>query len=100
MKVSRSRLRSISSARPGSWNGSRPAFRLLDPLGDDVADDDLVPALGEAGAGDEADPAGAEDAERRLLHARRLYLCMGRRPLAISSIVSFESLSRSVFTTQ
>ena len=35
--------------------------QLLDPLGDDVADDDVVPELGEARAGDETDVAGAED---------------------------------------
>ena len=79
--------------------GQAPRVQALDPLGDDVAHDDLVAALGEAGAGDEADPAGAEDAERRF-STRPTYFCMGRRPLAISSIVSFESLSRSVFTTQ
>ena len=33
----------------------------LDPLGDDVADDDVVPEVGEARTGDEADVAGAED---------------------------------------
>ena len=96
--MSRSRLRSISSASPGSWKGSASRVQALDPLGDDVADDDLVPALGEAGARDEADPAGAEDAKRGF--RGQLYFDMGRRPLAISSIVSFESLSSSVFTTQ
>ena len=44
----------------------------LDLLGHDVADDDLVPELGEAGPGDEADPAGAEDAY--LSHRRRTLL--------------------------
>jgi hypothetical protein len=57
----------------------------------------VVAEFGEAGARDETDPPRPEDAERRLCHG---YLCIGRRPLAISSIVSFESLSRSVFTTQ
>ena len=52
----------------------RHAARLqrLDPLGHDVADDDLVAELGEAGAGDEADPAGPEDADFRL-HGRGAY---------------------------
>ena len=58
--------------------------------------------VGEARAGHEADPAGAEDAERRLLrvHAGELYLWNGLRPFAIASIVSFDIESRSVFTTQ
>ena len=34
-----------------------------DPLGQDVADDDRVPELGEAGTGDEADVAGTEDCD-------------------------------------
>ncbi len=34
----------------------------LDLLRDDVADDNVVAELGEARPGDEADPAGAEDA--------------------------------------
>ena len=37
------------------------APQRVDPLGDDVADDHRVAELGEAGAGDEADVAGAED---------------------------------------
>ena len=56
--------------------------------------------VGEAGAGDEADPAGPEDAEGRLLRSRALYLWSGLRPLAIASIVSFDIESSSVFTTQ
>ena len=79
----------------------RHAARLqrLDPLGHDVADDDLVAQLGEAGAGDETDPAGPEDADFRL-HGRGAYRGSGRSPRAIASIVSFESESSSVFTTQ
>ena len=37
------------------------AAQRVDPLLDDVADDDVVAEVGEAGAGDEADVAGAED---------------------------------------
>jgi hypothetical protein len=37
---------------------------LFDPLRDDVANRHLVAELGEAGAGDEADPTGAEDRNR------------------------------------
>ena len=66
VNVSRSRLRSISSARPGSWNGQPARVQALDPLRHDVTDDDLVAELGEAGARDEADPPGPEDAEGRL----------------------------------
>ena len=101
MKVKRSRLRSITSTRPGSWKGSLPAFSVLDLLGDDVAHDDGMASIGEARPGDQADPAGTEDAQRRLLHvALQIYLWNGRRPLAIASIVSFDIESRSVFTTQ
>ena len=35
----------------------------LDPRRDDVPDDDVVPEVGEAGAGDQADVAGAEDCD-------------------------------------
>ena len=68
----------------------------------DVSDDHVVAELGEAGAGDEADPAGPEDAEGRLLraHARKSTCGAACRPLAIASIVSFDIESRSVFTTQ
>ncbi len=45
-------------------------LQALDPLRDDVADDDLVPELGEAGAGHEADVAGAEHCDLR--HGPRL----------------------------
>ena len=77
-----------------------PVAQRLDPLGEDVADHDLVAELGEADARDEADPAGAEDAH--LAHERRLYplTVRGFRPFAIASIVSFESESSSVLTTQ
>ena len=37
--------------------------QALDPLRNDVPQDDLVPELGEAGPGDETDVAGAEDAD-------------------------------------
>ena len=60
-----------------------------------------MPELGEARARDEADPAGAEDAD--LAHRGAKPTCTvvrGLRPLAIASIVSFESESSSVFTTQ
>jgi hypothetical protein len=57
----RSALRASSSGTCSSWNGTWPRQRV-DLLRDDVADHDLVPELREARAGDEADPAGAEDA--------------------------------------
>ena len=51
-------------------------LKALDPLGHDVADHDLMPEVGEAGAGDEADVAGPEHADLghapRLLRARYL----------------------------
>ncbi len=70
--------------------------KRVDLLRDDVADDDVVPELGEAGARDEPDVAGAED---RDTHGY-LPLASGFRPLAIASIVSFERRSSSVLTTQ
>jgi hypothetical protein len=61
-----------------------------------------VPELREAAAGDEPDPARAEDADRpRFRHGDpEGYLGNGCSPRAIASIVSFESESRTVFTTQ
>jgi hypothetical protein len=68
-----------------------------------------VSEIGKARARDEPDVPGAEHAD--LCHApqrtwpaallgRQRYLASGARPLAIAIIVSFESSSRSVFTTQ
>ena len=75
------------------------AAKRVDLLGDDVADDDVVPQVGEAGTGDEADVAGAEDCD---LHGRNLAPGArdGLRPFAIAIIVSFDIRSRSVLTTQ
>ena len=66
---------------------------------DDVADDDVVPELREAGAGDEAHVPRAED---RDLHTPYRFFTepRGFRPLAMASIVSFDSRSSSVLTTQ
>jgi hypothetical protein len=59
-----------------------------------------VPELGEAGAGDETDPTGAEDRDRLFtLPVHKCHL-RGRSPRAIAIIVSLESESISVFTTQ
>ena len=50
-----------------------PRVQLLDLRRHDVPDDDVVPEIGEAGARDEADPPGPEDAEGLLpgAHARK-----------------------------
>jgi hypothetical protein len=97
---SRSTFRATSSARPGSWNGILPTRSALDPLRDDVPDDDRVAELGEAGPADEAGVPGAE--ERDSCHrARRLLLrVQGSQPFAIAIIVSFDWLSSSELTTQ
>ena len=71
--------------------------QALDPLGNDVADHDLVTEIGEARPRDEADVSRAEHAD--LCHGPA-YFPSGWRPLAIASIVSFDSSSRRVFTTQ
>ena len=64
VKVSRSALRCSSSARPGSWIVDLAARERLDLLGEDVARDDPVAELGEAGGGDQADPADPDHADR------------------------------------
>ena len=87
------------------------ASQRLDPLREDVADDDAVAEIGEAGTGDEPDVPGTETAirlglgflaarERRRLVAAQPVESEGLKPFAIAIIVSFESRSRSVFTTQ
>ena len=74
-----------------------PSFaQRVDPLGGDIPDHDVVAELGEAGSRDDADPAGTEDPD--LAHC--FFPPSGRRPRAIESIVSLESVSRRVFTTQ
>ena len=72
------------------------------PVGHDVAHDHVVPELREAAAGNEPDPARAEDAHRlRFRHAdREAYFGSGCNPRAIASIVSFDSDSSTVLTTQ
>ncbi len=76
--------------------------KRLDLLGQHIANDDVVSQLREAGARDETDPTGPEDPD--LAHCRFFFLFFvpssGRSPRAIESMVSFESESRSVFTTQ
>ena len=73
----------------------------VDPVRRDVSDHDVVTELRETGGGHEADPAGSDDTERLSLHARPAYvLPSGCMPRAIASMVSLESLFRSVFTTQ
>ena len=73
----------------------------FDPVRHDVAHDHLVTKLGETGAGDEADPARAENADlSELRHDCEAYLGSGVSPRAIASIVSLESSSRIVFMTQ
>ena len=75
------------------------AAKRVDLLRHDVADGDVVPELGEARAGYEADIAGAEDSDPR--HGCLPYrLGSGFKPFAIAIIVSFESVSVSVLTTQ
>jgi hypothetical protein len=80
--------------------GQLPGAELLDLLGNDVADDDRMAQVGEAGAGDQPDPPGAEDPDRRPRAQRPTLPLSGRSPRAMASMVSFESTSSSVFTTQ
>jgi hypothetical protein len=83
-------------------DAARP--ELLDPFGEDVADDDVVPEVGEARAGDEADVAGAEDRNAGHGYFFAAFPAVpafrGCSPFAIAIIVSFESVSESVLITQ
>ncbi len=73
----------------------------LDPVGHHISDDHGVPELGEAAAGDEANPARAEDADRpRFRHDPEAYLGSGASPRAIASIVSLDNSSRTELMTQ
>src|SRR5439155_13331279 len=83
----------------GLVDGHAAVAKRLDPLRQDVADHDLVAQLRERAARDQTHPAGTEDPDLRHISAAA-YLPYVRRPLAIASMVSFESESSSVFTTQ
>jgi hypothetical protein len=72
--------------------------QALDALADDVPDRDVVPERGEARTRDQADVPRPEDPELAQLFF--FFPSSGRSPVAIASIVSFDSESRSVFTTQ
>ena len=88
------------------------AAKALDPLGDHVPHGDAVPELREAGARDEPDVPCAEDGDAlslvghvgpqdsRCCRYDFATVASGRRPFAIAIIVSFESRSSSVLTTQ
>ena len=56
-------LAATSSARPGLVDRDLAALEALDLVGVDVDAPDLVAELGEAGRRDEADVAGADDAD-------------------------------------
>ena len=89
------------------------ALQRGDAISENVANDDVVPELGEAGAGDEPTyPAPktrlvkakrSRPSEKSVRDRRPLgdpYLRAGRRPFAMASIVSLGRRSRSVLTTQ
>ena len=80
--------------------GTVPAVEVGDAICDDVANHDLMPEVGEAGGGDEADPAGAENADRLTVRRSLQPPRAAWRPFAIAIIVSFESSWRIVFETQ
>ena len=82
VKWSRPRLRASSSSSPSSWIGMSPAREALDPLGGNVTDDDIVSELGEAGGGDEADPAGAQDSDWLAIHFMKCRWTFRRHRLA------------------
>jgi hypothetical protein len=72
--------------------------QALDALADDVPDRYVVAERGEARTRDQADIPRPEDPELAQLFF--FFPSSGRSPVAIASIVSFDSESRSVFTTQ
>ena len=98
MKRRRSRVAREELVEPRLVDRHDARAQRVDLRLDDVANDDVVAELGEAGAGDEADVPRAEDRDLHVL--RRFTEPSGFRPLAIASIVSFESRSSSVLTTQ
>ena len=101
VKVRRSLVPGDQLLEPRLEERHLPGAQRLDPLGDDVADDDVVAELGEAGPADEAGVPGAEECDP--CHRRRRLAASpssGRSPLAIAIIVSFEMLSSSELTTQ
>ena len=65
---------------PRLVEGDPAGLQRLYPLGDDVPDDHLVPEVGEASAGHDADPAGAEDPNCRLFHAPEVIESSGGGP--------------------
>jgi hypothetical protein len=71
--------------------------QAVDALADDVPDRDVVAERGEARTRDQADVPSPEDPDLAQLF---FFPSSGRSPLAIASMVSFDSESRSVFTTQ
>ena len=71
--------------------------QAFDALADDVPDRDVVAEGGEARTRDQADVPRPEDPD---LAQFFFFPSSGRSPWAIASIVSFDSESRSVFTTQ
>ena len=64
VKCSRSAFFGDQLGQAGLVDRHLAARERLDLLLDDVARVDLVAQLGEAGGGDEADPADADDADR------------------------------------
>jgi hypothetical protein len=72
--------------------------QAVDALADDVPDRDVVAERGEARTRDQTDVPRPEDPD--LAQFFFFFPSSGRSPLAIASIVSFDSESRSVFTTQ
>ena len=104
----RARSRRRARARGSGSAGAQP----VDPLGDDVAHDDLVPEIGEH-APETSPTYPAPKTAIRVTGGAYLPPCAffacclgcflgfsGCRPFAIAIIVSFESESSSVFTTQ
>ena len=118
VKVSRSAFLRISSARPGSWNGSSPASSASIFSATYVPHVDGVTELREAGGGDEADPACADHTYGLALVQARILSARPRRcgamiqpwpwprlgssamPFAISSISRSDSDCASVLETQ
>ncbi len=78
VKVRRSALRRTSSARPGSWIVTSPRESESTFSWQDVAGDDRVAELGEAGRGHQTHPTDSDHSYRLSLLARHfLPPCFG-----------------------
>ena len=95
-KTARSAITCNQRVEPRLVDRHLAAAQQIDALGDDVAADDAVAELGEAGGGDEADVADADDADRLASAQRGTVLKL----FAIAIIAEFGMRPVSEFSSQ